>query len=182
MKRSILLYSLFFVCLGLVFLGLYAWFSPEAAPDQPAPDSAVADSSPAKTTAGSEMTTDERVQEMQRANELSAVATDQATYTFTPQVHAGAGTATIQQQGDKRFIVLSDNFYSDPGPDLHVFITAASNPKTSEELHTGGAIDLGALKSTHGAQVYDIPSTVDFDIASVVVYCLPFKVIFTSAN
>lgn len=101
---------------------------------------------------------------------------------FVNRVHTGAGTATIESETNQRILQLSSDFHTEAGPDLHVFLSNAANPQTSKELHDGEYVDLGAIQDTDGAQTYTIPESVDFDIHSVVIYCVPFKVIFTSAN
>lgn len=101
---------------------------------------------------------------------------------FVNQVHTGAGTATIESETNQRILQFSSDFHTEAGPDLHVFLSNAASPQTSKELHDGEYVDLGALQNTDGEQTYTIPASVDFDIHSVVIYCVPFKVIFTSAN
>ncbi len=102
--------------------------------------------------------------------------------TFESRAHSGAGTATITTVNGKRVLTLSEDFETGAGPDLNVYISNVNNPETSAELHSGSYADLGTLKNTTGAQTYDIPATVDFNVQNVVVYCVSFKVIFTLAN
>lgn len=116
------------------------------------------------------------------AEDNSTSATTNPTARFINKVHTGAGTATIAGKTNQRTLQLSSDFHTDAGPDLHVFLSNTANPQTSKELHDGEYVDLGALQNTNGEQIYTIPASVDFDIHSVVIYCVPFKVIFTIAN
>ncbi|TAK05646.1 hypothetical protein EPO33_00660 [Patescibacteria group bacterium] len=103
--------------------------------------------------------------------------------TFREKAHAGQGTATITRKDGKTYLVLDAAFKTDAGPRLHVFLAGHPDPGSSTDLHSMGDLDLGALKSPSGGQVYEIPDDkADEDWRSVVVYCVPFKVVFTAAS
>lgn len=104
------------------------------------------------------------------------------TAAFTGVAHPTTGTTKVIEDGGKRILVLSDDFTSDPGPNLHVYISGTANPTTSAAIHEVGDADLGTLQDTNGTQMYTIPDSVDFDIKSVIIYCVPFKVIFGTAT
>ncbi len=102
---------------------------------------------------------------------------------FSAKAHPGAGKATIVRQDGKALLVLDAAFKTDAGPRLHVFLATHQDPSSSAELHEGQAIDLGPLKSPSGAQTYELPDgAADAAWGSVVVYCVPFKVVFTTAS
>lgn len=104
------------------------------------------------------------------------------TGTFQKKAHPGEGTATITRRDGKTYLVLDESFRTDAGPRLHVFLAGHPDPSSSPDLHSMDAVDLGALKSPAGAQVYEIPEDkAGGDWRSVVVYCVPFKVVFTTA-
>ena len=47
----------------------------------------------------------------------------------------------------------------------------------------GGSVDLGKLKGNKGNQNYDIPQDVDVsEYKGVLIYCVPFKVQFATAQ
>jgi hypothetical protein len=53
---------------------------------------------------------------------------------------------------------------------------------TKGELRDAGYSTLGPLKGNRGDQNYELPSDVDPDsIGSVIIYCMPFHVIFSVA-
>ena len=95
--------------------------------------------------------------------------------------HKGSGAATIYQQGEQQVLRFED-FNVTNGPDLHVILTKHSSPVTSDDVGDD-AIDLGAIKGNQGNQNYDIPSGVDLsEYQSVVIYCVPFHVVFAVAT
>lgn len=105
------------------------------------------------------------------AAEWTAVAA--GIFTGADSLHQGAGTATIYQQGEQRVLRL-EAFSVTNGPDLHVIL--AKDPMTDDYL------DLGSLKGNIGSQNYDIPADVDLSqYQSVVIYCVPFHVVFATA-
>ncbi|NND83554.1 MAG: DM13 domain-containing protein, partial [Acidimicrobiia bacterium] len=76
-----------------------------------------------------------------------------------------------------------EDFEVTNGPDLHVILSPVDSPNSSEELRAVDYVDLGELKGNVGNQNYEIPADVDIDsIGSVVIYCVPFHVIFATAN
>jgi hypothetical protein len=61
-----------------------------------------------------------------------------------------------------------------------VLLSRAERPTTHDEVYNGVYVD--KLKASQGAFHYEIPAQTDLTgIRSVVVYCVPFRVIFTSA-
>lgn len=128
-----------------------------------------------------EMSNKERAHELKKIESLKKKLPKQGIFfgaEFQKRVHETKGFA--QKIGE--YLVFSDNFKVDAGPDLHVFLSAVRDPKNSKDLHSAGLIDLGKLKSTFGAQMYKIPKNIDFQVESIVIYCVPFKVIFGIAQ
>lgn len=54
-------------------------------------------------------------------------------------------------------LYLSSDFLADPGPDLHIYLTQAVDPREIE-FPDETAIDLGVVQSVYGAQEYKVPS------------------------
>ncbi len=97
--------------------------------------------------------------------------------------HQGTGTATIYQLEDGSHVLRLEDFEVTNGPDLHVILSPVANPTTREEVSAEGYVDLGELKGNVGNQNYDIPAEVDIEsIGSVVIYCVPFHVVFSTAT
>lgn len=95
--------------------------------------------------------------------------------------HRGSGTAAIFELSDGSRLLRLEDFMVTNGPDLYVVLSTASSPAGSEDL--GEYIDLGPLKGNLGDQNYEIPADADIaEIGSVVIYCVPFHVIFSYAD
>ncbi len=97
-------------------------------------------------------------------------------------LHGAEGTATVYHLGDESHFLRFEDFRSTNGPDLHVILSSAEAPRSHEELGED-YIDLGQLKGNVGNQNYEIVSEVDLSrYKSVVIYCLPFQVVFSTAT
>lgn len=95
--------------------------------------------------------------------------------------HKGSGSATIYQLPDGTHVLRFDDFQVTNGPDLHVLLTADPQPTDHDSL--GEYVDLGSLKGNIGGQNYEIPGDVDVSAyRGVVIYCLPFRVVFATAE
>ncbi len=98
--------------------------------------------------------------------------------------HKGSGTATVYDLGaDGGQILRLEDFRVTNGPDLRVLLANAPNPESHSDLDDAGYVELGKLKGNVGSQNYDIPSSVSLaDVQSVVIYCNPFRVVFSVAT
>jgi hypothetical protein len=95
--------------------------------------------------------------------------------------HQGAGSATVYQQGEK-IVLRLENFSVTNGPDLHVILSKHPAPTSRSDVGED-YIDLGQLKGNQGDQNYNIPPGVPLpEYQSVVIYCVPFHVIFATAS
>lgn len=94
--------------------------------------------------------------------------------------HRGSGSATIYRLEDGSALLRLEEFQVTNGPDLHVLLVPHPQPAGREEL--SGYLGLGKLKGNIGDQNYPIPGGTDLDaFGSVVIYCLPFHVLFSVA-
>ena len=93
---------------------------------------------------------------------------------FVSEGHPTSGTATVLGNGTGQRFIRFENFETDNGPDLNVYLF---------DDETGDFIDLGDLKGNIGSQNYEIPPDVDLDrYSTVVVWCVRFGVVFTAAS
>ena len=93
--------------------------------------------------------------------------------------HRGSGTATIYRANGESVLRLED-FRVTNGPQLHVLLVPHADPM--ERADVDGHHDLGELKGNEGNQNYPLPPDIDAaDYDSVVIYCKPFRVIFSVA-
>lgn len=95
--------------------------------------------------------------------------------------HKGSGQATIYRLADGSHVLRFAAFAVTNGPDLHVLLATNPMPESSSDL--GEYIDLGSLKGNLGNQNYPLSADVDLSkYKSVVIYCLPFHVVFATAT
>ena len=94
----------------------------------------------------------------------------------------GSGDGIHEAEGDVLSLKLEDgsqyvrfeNFKSTNGPDLYVYL--ATDDQASD------FVSLGLLKGNIGNQNYEIPAGIDLSLySSVVIYCQPFHVVFSTA-
>ena len=99
-------------------------------------------------------------------------------------LHKGSGTATIYQTGDGSLLLRLENLDVTNGPDLRVLLATHPEPDRRNDLEERGYVHLGKLKGNKGNQNYPIEDpNVDPDtVGSVVIYCMPFHVVFSVAT
>ncbi|MFT6289803.1 MAG: hypothetical protein ACJAR2_000388 [Ilumatobacter sp.] len=103
---------------------------------------------------------------------------------FGPRSHPGEGIAKVLNDGtDQRFLRFEE-FATDNGPDLNVYLTTADADADAGDFGVDGQfVDLGDLKGNVGEQNYEIPADVDLEeFDTVVIWCVRFGVAFTSAD
>ncbi len=89
--------------------------------------------------------------------------------------HPASGNVTVLTDGSS-FVVRFENFSVVNGPNLHVWLTHAAG--ASEEY-----ADLGPLQVTRGSSNYEVPEGIDpRDYSHVIVWCVPFNVLFGYAE
>ena len=85
-----------------------------------------------------------------------------------------SGVAKIYTMNDK-FMLQLENFSTTNGPDLKVYLSKAASPSAF--------ISLGALQSTNGNQVYEIPGKPDFtQHRFVLIHCERYNHLYGSAE
>ena len=94
------------------------------------------------------------------------------------KAYKGSGSARVVTVDGKPVISFGDDFSTSSGPDLQVYLSMNADVK-SQGL--GEFVTLGGLKSTTGAQVYNLPEN-HADYASVVVWCRAFTSVFAQTE
>jgi hypothetical protein len=113
------------------------------------------------------------------ADEFSIAVEGQ--FTGTDNLHQGSGKAIVYQNDDQR-VLRFEEFSVTNGPDLHVILSKHPAPISRSDVGED-YIDLGSLKGNIGNQNYDIPADIDLsEYKSVVIYCVPFHVVFATAT
>jgi hypothetical protein len=91
--------------------------------------------------------------------------------------HFGSGGARLVEDADGSLTLVLEDFSVQNGPDLFVYVSNDPNGWNEE------AVNLGELKATDGTFSYEIPPEVSAeDIASAVVWCRAFSVLFATAT
>ena len=102
------------------------------------------------------------------------------------EFHAGAhetkGTASIFMLADSKRTLRLTNFATSNGPDVHVYLVAATDAKDNDTVKNAGFVDLGSLKGNIGDQNYDVPANVDLTkYRAATIWCARFNVDFGTA-
>ncbi len=93
---------------------------------------------------------------------------------FVDGSHPTSGNGTVLTDGAVSFLRF-ENFETDNGPDLNVYLRSSANPDDF--------IDLGDLKGNIGDQNYELPADFDAETYDVVdIWCVRFSVSFGSAQ
>jgi hypothetical protein len=96
--------------------------------------------------------------------------------------HQGSGKATIYKLSNNKNLLRFENFKVTNGPDLQVLLVKNTDPKNRNDLGDD-YLNLGSLKGNVGNQNYELPENINLaDYGSIVIYCQPFHVIFSTAS
>ena len=101
---------------------------------------------------------------------------------FHSNAHETRGTATIYTLADGRRVLRLTSFRTSNGPDVHVYLVAASDATDNETVKRSGFVDLGSIKGNEGDQNYEVPADVDLAThRAVTIWCKRFGVNFGTA-
>ncbi len=100
------------------------------------------------------------------------------TFKDADSFHRGSGKATVYALPDGKYVLRFEDFMVTNGPALSVYLVQSADGDVGS-----GYLDLGKLKGNKGNQNYDIPAGTDLaSYRSVVIWCVPFGVMFTTAS
>ena len=98
-------------------------------------------------------------------------------------VHWGKGGVSIYQQVNLNEVYFESDFEAGPGPAYHVYLSNGTDIKSNDDFKNAVNLDIGALKSFKGSQIYTPPADTNMEeYKSVVVWCVAFGQLITSAN
>jgi hypothetical protein len=101
--------------------------------------------------------------------------------TFVSVNHPTTGTAKLIKLENGSHIVRLENFKTDPGPDVRVWVSE-TEIVTDAAQKSAVYTDVGASRSTNGNFNYEIPSSVDVSkIKSVIIWCRLASIAFGGA-
>ena len=113
------------------------------------------------------------------ASEQTATLISEGELMGTDSFHFGSGQVLLIRDPDGSGVLRFENYEVRNGPEIHVFMT----PDPGGDVHVDGAIDLGEVRATSGNVNYELPAGADLEsFRSVVIYCVPFRVVFASAE
>jgi Electron transfer DM13 len=102
--------------------------------------------------------------------------------TFHSNAHETRGVATIYHLDDGRRVLRLTKFSTSNGPDVRVYIVAATDVQEEDAAKRAGIVDLGVLKGNIGDQNYDVPTELDLSkYRAVSIWCRRFSVNFGAA-
>ena len=97
--------------------------------------------------------------------------------------HKGSGQVVLYELEDGSRIIRLEDIEVTNGPQLHVLLTPVHGLTGRDHLQEAGYVDLGPLKGNIGSQNYEVPADyVIPDQLTLVIYCVPFHVVFTTAE
>jgi len=105
-----------------------------------------------------------------------------ASGSFHSNAHETKGMASIYQLPDGRLTLRLTGFETSNGPDVRVYLVAATDVTDNQTVTQAGFIEVGALKGNIGDQNYDLPNGLDLArYKSVTIWCRRFSVNFGTA-
>ena len=97
--------------------------------------------------------------------------------------HTASGDVKVYRLEDGALVLRLEDIEVRNGPDLNVIVTPSPTVAGRGDVRVEGHLDLGDLKGNIGSQNYDLPAGYALpDEFSVVVFCVPFQVVFGSAE
>jgi Electron transfer DM13 len=97
-----------------------------------------------------------------------------ATGSFVSNVHPSSGTVKIIKGADGKISLAIENFSTDNGPDLRIWLATSTSATSYKEL--------GLLKAVSGNFSYDLSADVDYTTHDhVLIWCKDFSVLFGHA-
>lgn len=188
MKKSIVRLAIF---AGVILLGWVGWYLasplfidevvneefPAAAPGAEAALAQVSEGGAAEAMPDQTLT-----EPMPETGAASPGLISQGQFQDGDSFHKGSGIATLYELLEGGYLLRFEDFSATNGPDLHVLLVEHEAPTSQDEI-MAGYLDLGSLKGNIGNQNYEIPAGTDISkYKSVVIYCMPFHVIFATAS
>lgn len=101
---------------------------------------------------------------------------------FHGVAHDTRGTATVLKLASGARVLRFTDFETSNGPDVRVYLVAATDAGDNETVTKAGFIELGPMKGNRGDQNYEIPASIDLaKYQTVTIWCKRFSVNFASA-
>lgn len=110
----------------------------------------------------------------ENSQETLPTGTVLASGSFTSNGHTTSGTAKVVQDASGMKFLVFENFRSDNGPDLRVWLSPNNNASPYQEV--------GILKAVTGNFSYDLNASINFTANDrVLIWCEDFSILFGHA-
>lgn len=104
-------------------------------------------------------------------------------HSFAEKAFKIRGDYSIVTENGQTLLRLSDDFKTNNGPDLKVFLSPQSPETVTGRSATSGAVLLGALKTNKGGSDYVIPAGVNLaGFQSVLIHCEAYSKLWGAAQ
>jgi hypothetical protein len=101
---------------------------------------------------------------------------------FHSVAHETKGLATVYQLPEGKRLLRFTDFVTSNGPDVQVYLVAASDARDNATVTRAGFVHVGALKGNVGDQNYELGGELDLEkYRAVTVWCRRFGVNFGTA-
>lgn len=101
---------------------------------------------------------------------------------FHSVAHETRGSATVYSLPDGKRVLRFTDFETSNGPDVNIYLVAASDAADNDTVKNAGFVSLGPIKGTKGDQNYELPAELDLaKYGAVTVWCKRFGVNFGTA-
>ena len=108
------------------------------------------------------------------AESILPTGTILATGNFTSNVHPTSGTVKVIQDAAGKKHLVFENFKSDNGPDLDVWLSPGTSGSSYQSL--------GDLKAVNGKFSYELDNSINYTANNrVLIWCVDFSVLFGHA-
>jgi hypothetical protein len=85
------------------------------------------------------------------------------------------GDVILGQLAENTIVILQSSFATEPGPDLHVYLTKNTTATSREDIKE--AVEIGKLEQYNGYQVFIVPANTNLnEFNSITVHCKEFNV------
>lgn len=102
---------------------------------------------------------------------LPVPVTTIATGSFVSSAHSSSGTAKIVKDAANKVFLVFENFRTDNGPDLRVWLSPNNSGNPYQEL--------GLLKAASGNFSYELDASINYTTNNrVLIWCRQFSVLF----
>src|SRR5207237_5521629 len=99
----------------------------------------------------------------QRLDTMLARVVASGSFRAIDAIHKGHGSASLIRLDDGPPVLRFEDFQVTNGPDLYVYLSANSAPRSTAELHERAAFEVGQLKGNVGDQNYALPAGLNLD-------------------